>query len=143
MTNRHSLQIEEVDWNHSAETLKSIRTEVFIKEQCVPEELEWDDNDQKCVHFLVTSDGKAIATARLLETGQIGRMAVLKPYRGQGIGQALMEKLMEKAKQMNLESVFLNAQINATSFYKKFGFVEQGDLFNDANIVHKRMVKLL
>ena len=143
MTNKDLLKIKQVQWHEASESLKYIRTEVFIKEQHVPVELEWDDNDQSCMHLLAEYDGKAVGTARLLNTGQIGRMAILKPYRAQGIGHALMEKLITMAKTMNLTTVFLNAQIDATKFYIKFGFIEHGDLFNDANIVHKRMIKKL
>ncbi len=134
-------QIKHVQWQQAAEELKNIRTEVFIKEQNVPEELEWDEEDHICKHLLVLHNEQPIATARILQTGQIGRMAVLKNYRNQGIGTAMLKNLLELATAMQLQSVFLNAQIEAISFYKKFGFIEQGDLFNDAGIMHKRMIK--
>ena len=136
-------QIKQVLWQQAEPELKMIRIEVFIKEQNVPEELEWDEADLICKHLLVFSGKHAIATARILDSGQIGRMAVLKEYRKQGIGSAMLNRLLEMANQMNLETVFLNAQLEAIPFYKSFGFIEQGDLFNDAGIMHKRMTKNL
>lgn len=139
--NQQTLQIKQVRWQDAKDELRRIRTEVFIKEQKVPEELEWDNQDQNCMHLLVLDNENAIATARLLATGQIGRMAILAPYRQQGIGTAMLQKLFSIADKMNIDTVFLNAQTDAITFYKKFGFIEQGDLFNDAGIMHKRMVK--
>lgn len=136
-------QIKHVKWQDAANELQKIRIEVFIKEQKVPEELEWDNADLTCQHLLVMIDNQGVATARILSSGQIGRMAVLKDYRQQGIGSAMLTSLLEVASTMNLQSVFLNAQVEAILFYKKFGFVEQGDLFNDAGIMHKRMTKTL
>lgn len=141
--NQQSLQIKQVEWESAADILRKIRTEVFIKEQAVPEELEWDDNDQNCVHLLAFIDDQPVATARFLSTGQIGRMAVLKPYRSLGVGKALMNKLIAMAEEMKFEEIFLNAQIGATGFYRKFGFIEHSELFNEANIAHIRMIKTI
>ena len=135
--------ITQVNWSDMTEHLRSIRTRVFIEEQNVPEELEWDNDDLSCIHLLATKDKKHIATARLLKTGQIGRMAVLKPYRRCGIGSKMLKKLLSIAKGMGMEMVFLNAQIDAKGFYQNFGFKEIGDVFDDAGIPHIKMTKSL
>ena len=127
------------DWKTQNQAIREIRTRVFIIEQNVPEKLEWDEYDSICQHLLVRKNGTFIATSRLLDSGQIGRMAVLKQYRQQGVGTAMLTKLLEMAKSMKLDTVFLNAQLDAVDFYKKFGFHVQGELFNDAGIMHQRM----
>ena len=139
MTN--NIEILQVGWQENEAELRSIRTTVFIEEQQVPVELEWDEDDLDCVHLLVKKGADYIATARLLNSGQIGRMAVLKPYRKSGIGSMLLTKLLSIAKSMKMNDVFLNAQINALSFYKQHGFNETGDIFDDAGIPHIRMEK--
>ena len=136
-------EVTQVSWLNMELHLRSIRTQVFIEEQNVPVELEWEEEDVDCVHLLVKNNNDYIATARLLETGQIGRMAVLKPYRQCGIGSAMLQKILSIAKDRDMESVFLNAQIDAVKFYEKFGFLTQGDTFDDAGIPHVRMDKVL
>lgn len=136
-------EVEQVTWLDKEPQLRAIRTQVFIEEQHVPVELEWDGKDLECIHLLVKRDDATIATARLLNTGQIGRMAVLKPYRDTGIGTAMLKKILSIAHSINLDSVFLNAQLDAVSFYEKFKFIKQGAPFDDAGISHIRMVRTL
>lgn len=135
--------IKQVTWQEMESHIRSIRSTVFVEEQQVPVELEWDGQDNDCIHLLTEADKHYVATARLLDTGQIGRMAVLKEFRRKGIGSAMLETLLQIARTKNLDSVFLNAQIDATDFYNGFGFYEQGKLFNDAGIMHRRMRKEL
>lgn len=124
--------------------IKNIRETVFIKEQNVPEELEWEDKDYSAIHIIARdNNGQVIATARLLDNGHIGRMAVLKMFRCQGIGTEMLNKLLEKSKQLGLNHVFLNAQSTAIGFYKNSGFVVRGEEFMDAGIPHYRMDKSL
>ena len=78
-----------------------------------------------------------------MDTGKIGRMAVLKPYRNQGVGSKVLESILTVAREMNIKSVFLFAQIDAINFYKRFGFEEEGAIFDDAGIPHKKMNKQL
>lgn len=139
--NPNSVEIKQVRWRDEQQTLKQIRTEVFVKEQNVPEELEWDDDDQTCVHVLAMYNKQAIGTARLLTSGQIGRMAVLADHRHNGVGTALLQRLLVIAGENKLTAVFMNAQVDAIDFYRKSGFIEQGEVFNEASIPHKRMVK--
>ena len=133
--------VRQVEWSEFIETLRDIRSVVFIIEQKVPRDLEWDDKDEHAVHVLARDhDGTAVGTGRLLESGQIGRMAVLKSHRQKGAGTAIMEKLMAIAQDRNLSGLFLNAQVDAIGFYRRFGFVETGDEFMEAGIPHKKMV---
>ena len=127
-------------WANDGAALRAIRECVYIKEQHVPVELEWDGLDQDATHWLVTDKkDKPVATARLLANGHVGRMAVLAEYRGQGIGRLLIEAILATSQQRSLSTLFLNAQTSATGFYEKFGFIAEGDIFDDAGIPHRRM----
>ncbi|MDH5324797.1 MAG: GNAT family N-acetyltransferase [Gammaproteobacteria bacterium] len=141
MTQKHEFQIQRTHWARSAPQLQKIRKQVFVHEQKVPEELEWDNLDDAAEHVLVCdSNGSAIATARLLDTGQIGRMAVLTPYRGRGIGHSMLSLLIETARQKGFSQVFVHAQQSALGFYQKHGFEAEGELFMEANIPHLHMI---
>lgn len=133
-----------VSWNHEAPALRAIRTAVFIQEQQVPEALEWDEFDAVSVHALaLDAAGQPIGTARLLPDGHIGRMAVLKPWRGQGFGAALLQVLLEELRQRQQKKAMLNAQTYAVPFYQKFGFNVCSEEFMDAGIPHVKMELLL
>lgn len=134
------MHIREVAWNSCVNTLIAIRTEVFVNEQGVPRHLEIDGLDQSSYHFLAsTSGGEHVGTARLLQTGQIGRMAVLKTYRGSGIGRQLLECAVAKALELNFSEIFLHAQTHAIDFYARNGFEAYGREFDDAGIPHRSM----
>ncbi|MGF1547536.1 MAG: GNAT family N-acetyltransferase, partial [Thiotrichales bacterium] len=115
-------------WMESESILSAIRTHVFIEEQGVPKELEWDGLDLAARHVVaVTPTGDAIATGRLLADGQIGRMAVLAPYRRHGVGSAILKRLIERARaETALKRVLLHAQIHAVAFYVRHGFEMEG-----------------
>lgn len=139
-----NFSIEEVSWQTAESELRHIRTSVFIQEQQVPEELEWDGLDADCRHVLARSaQDEAIGTARLLADGHIGRMAVMAPWRGKGVGTALLAKLLEMAQHEGLHMVKLAAQIQAIPFYERLGFVADGDVFMDAGIPHRNMARQL
>ena len=133
------LEIHIVDWQDAQDSLLAIRKSVFIEEQHVPEKLEWDGRDQACTQFLASIDSKPVATARLTAEGQIGRMAVLRDYRGQGIGSRLLSAVIDEAKRAAHKQVFLHAQVNVIHFYKRHGFVPEGEVFIDAGIEHRSM----
>jgi len=137
------VEVLQVSWQEMEPHLRAIRTIVFIEEQNVPIELEWDEEDADCVHLLVKKDNNYIATARLLKTGQIGRMAVLKPFRRCGVGSVMLNTILAIARAMEMKTVSLNAQVDAISFYKKFDFLKYGEPFDDAGIPHVRMEKAL
>ncbi len=131
-------------WKTHRGELGAIRRCVFIEEQKVPEELEWDEFDQSAQHIIVlNNENSAVATGRIKKDGHIGRMAVLKNYRQQGIGSAILLALLEVAEKNNLSCVYLHAQTTAIGFYQKHGFSCQGVEFLDAGIAHKIMVKKL
>lgn len=128
------------DWSADADILREIRSKVFVEEQNVPKDLEWDGLDEEAHHFLaINSAGVRVGCARLLPTGQIGRMAVLKEMRGQQIGNRLLDACIEKAKNLGFDRVFLHAQTQAEGFYRKAGFLPSGDRFLEAGIDHQAM----
>jgi len=139
-----NFDIREAKWSLDRKVLQHIRGIVFIVEQNVPKEEEWDGRDDASWHWLATdAEGEPIGTARLLPDGQIGRMAVLADYRGYGVGAALLDEACEKARRLGFERVFLNAQTHALEFYEAAGFVAEGDEFDEAGIPHRRMTRTL
>jgi len=132
-----SLQL--LDWTAAKAMAAAIRESVFIEEQQVPEDEEWDNEDDSAQHIIAVKDGIAIATARLTQAGKVGRMAVLKPYRQLGIASLLLNKLVTVAKQQELNTIKLWSQLHAQAVYKKHAFVAYGDEFLDAGIPHIKM----
>lgn len=121
----------------------SIRLRVFVAEQGVPREIELDEEDPKAVHFLAYVGVRAVGTARVVIKGReakVGRMAVLKRYRGQGIGRTLLERSVRWARRSGARSIFLNAQVPVIGFYEKWGFRCVGRRFMEAGIPHRKMV---
>ena len=141
-TSLENIQIICTDWKQHQKELKQIRSKVFIEEQHVPENLEWDEFDDQSSHFLVLYDQHAIATARLKPDGQLGRMAVLKEYRNKGIGSKLLSTALLHAEDNGYNMIYLHAQEQAINFYKKFNFSINGPKFYDANILHQAMYKI-
>ena len=122
-------------WDQHKQVLRSIREAVFIVEQEVPRELEWDDEDESATHFLaVNTLGQFIGCARLLKSGQIGRMAVLESHRGQGIGNALLEAAVTAGEEAGFERLFLHAQSYAEPFYRQGGFLPYGQKKRPMNL---------
>ena len=132
--------IEKVSWQSQASSLKMVRERVFIVEQNVPIALEWDGLDQMSQHLLaINAMGEAIGCARLLEDGSIGRMAVLKDWRGKGVGSAILKYAIAINQQQGKHNIKLSAQMHAIDFYEKFGFVKCSPPYLDANIWHVDM----
>ena len=139
---KNNLKVEIVKWIDGYVPLTMIREKVFIEEQKVTPQLEWDGMDEEAIHFLVYKDEKAIGCARALVIEnhmQLGRMAVLKECRGEGIGSHLIEKAVITAKLNQLSSIHISAQCQAIDFYKKFGFKVTSDIYLDAEIPHRDM----
>ena len=127
-------------WADHADTLRALREVVFIEEQEVPREIEWDGQDETSTHFLAVDElGRYLGCARLLPSGQIGRMAVLKEARGKRIGARLLEAAVAEGREQGFERLYLHAQSYAEDFYHKGGFVRFGDLFEEAGIEHVAM----
>lgn len=127
------------DWEMLSAAASEIRRRVFIDEQNVPQEEEWDGLDPECQHFLALLDGQPVGTARLLPDAHIGRVAVLKDARGTGIGVLLMQTAIEAARHAGHPQVALSAQVHALAFYERLGFVAHGEVFLDAGIPHREM----
>ena len=141
MTRQSSWNLRIASWRDDGPGLRAVREAVFIGEQHVPSELEWDEFDAHCIHMLATdAAGNAIGTSRLLTDGTIGRMAVLKAWRGRGVGTALLLRLLEEARSQHLQRIVLHAQTHASGFYRKLGFEMVGEEFIEAGIPHVRMV---
>ena len=129
------------DWAAMMGDARLVREEVFVQEQKVPLEDEWDDLDDVCLHAVAydKETGDAVGTVRLLPDGHIGRLAVRKPGRGAGVGGALLKHMMQEAKARGQGEVVLSAQIQAERFYIRHGFVREGEEFMDAGIPHIQM----
>ena len=136
--------IRDVTWAREATKLRAVRVAVFVVEQNIPEELEWDEHDPVSAHALAEDrDGVPIGCGRLLPDGHIGRLAVLSDWRGQGVGAALLVRLVGVAQARGDSRVLLNAQTQALPFYARFGFVPTGPQFLEAGIPHQAMVRTL
>jgi len=133
------VSVRTAEWSVDRSALRAVREQVFVREQAVPIQLEWDEFDPLCQHVVAEAAGRAIGTGRLLPDGHIGRMAVLEAWRGQGVGSALLEALMEIARNRGIRRVRLNAQSRALAFYQRHGFVAEGEEFIEAGIAHRSM----
>ena len=132
--------VARVSWAEAQAALRAIRKTVFVDEQRVPEALEWDGLDDACIQVLATAaGGEAIGTGRLLPDGHIGRMAVLEPWRGKGVGAALLRELIAAAREQGHARAELSAQTHAIGFYRRFGFEVTGGEYLEAGIPHRAM----
>jgi predicted GNAT family N-acyltransferase len=126
----------------SLDAIRSVRDAVFIQEQKVPQELEWDGTDSSCIHIVATDDNdNPVGTGRLQSDGRIGRLAVLKPLRCQGVGSAMLEALVNSARSQGLTQVYLHSQLHAVPFYVRRGFEKVGGEFLEAGIPHINMTR--
>jgi predicted GNAT family N-acyltransferase len=121
----------------------ALRYDVFVVGQDVPEDLERDDLDAVSDHAVALVEGEVVGTGRLLPDGTIGRMAVATSARGAGIGAALLARLEARASERGLPAVELHAQVHATGFYDKAGYLPFGDVYLEAGIEHVSMRKPL
>ncbi|PTU73823.1 GNAT family N-acetyltransferase [Pseudomonas mangrovi] len=135
------IHIRIADWQQDNAELRRIRETVFIAEQSVPPELEWDAEDAAAIHFLALDGDYAIGTARLLADGHIGRVSVLRDWRGLGVGDALLQAVIAEAERRDLKQQRLSAQVQATAFYERHGFTVISGEFLDAGIPHVDMLR--
>lgn len=127
-------------WPVDRDRLTLVREAVFVVEQGVPRELEWDGEDAGASHWLAEDgNGNPVGVGRLLPTGQVGRMAVLPAWRGCGVGRRLLAAALDNARERGFTEVWLNAQTSALPFYTAQGFVAEGGEFDEAGIPHRRM----
>ncbi len=133
-------KIDLVPWESACDDLLSVRQIVFVDEQGVPEEEERDEHDTSSIHFLARdSSGHPIGTARLLDSGRIGRVAVLREWRGRGLGRALMNAVVAETRLRGMPRPHLHAQVQTISFYESIGFAVCGEEFEEAGILHRKM----
>jgi predicted GNAT family N-acyltransferase len=137
------LQIELMPWEQARPEASRIRFAVFVVEQGVPVEIELDAHDAECIHALAFDGSAAVGTGRLLPDGHLGRMAVLREFRGRGVGGAILAKLIEAAAQRGDREVLLSAQVHALDFYRAHGFRAEGEVYQDAGIAHQTMRRTL
>lgn len=133
------------DWPADEAALSAVRRQVFVVEQGVPEELEIDGLDPRCVHVIAWHDAAGpVGAARLdPDAGKIGRVAVLPTFRRHGIGARLVRALIEAARARGLARVRLHAQVDSLPFYEVLGFAADGPVFDEAGIPHRRMTRPL
>ena len=140
------VQLHLGSWKDLQKLASPLRTEVFVDEQKVPAEMEWDEADHTALHAVaVNRMGMALATGRLLVhapgVARIGRMAVKKPMRGSDLGRRVLHALMEAARSRGDTRVLLHAQCSAEGFYSRAGFAPHGAVFEEAGIAHIEMVR--
>lgn len=140
-------RLQSGSWADLQGAARAVRTAVFIQEQGIAESEEWDDDDVDACHAVVSNlSGLPLATGRLIWHGQeaghakIGRMAVLRSSRGVGLGQRVLNRLMDEARQRQIHTLSLHAQTSAQAFYARSGFVPEGPEFDEVGIAHQRMV---
>jgi predicted GNAT family N-acyltransferase len=140
----HRIRIREASWPADRRAIEQVRCEVFIKEQNVPRSMEFDGLDAAALHWLaLTADGEPVGTLRLLPSGQIGRMSVLRSHRGQGIGSRLLRHAIAAAEAHGWKEVWLNAQHARRGFYAAHGFIVISDPYQEVGIPHQRMLRRL
>lgn len=134
--------VKPVYWTATQMVLRAIRTTVFVEEQGVPPDLEWDGLDEHAYHVIAYApDGTPIGTGRLLQDGHIGRLAVLMEWRGKGVGRSILDMLLVIANKMGYDVVKLHAQTRVLEFYIGRGFSKEGKEFMEAGIPHIAMTR--
>jgi predicted GNAT family N-acyltransferase len=143
-TEKPTFRVEAIDYEQGLAELRAVRETVFVQEQNVPIEEEWDALDPQCLHVIARDDsGLPIGTGRLTPEHRVGRMAVLPDWRGRGVGDALLAALVEVARQRGWRELALNAQVSAFGFYARHGFVPYDARFHEAGIEHQAMRRKL
>jgi len=137
------LRVTKWDLQVDRAMLRQVRHRVFVLEQRVPEDEEWDEEDAPAVHVLATRNREPVGTGRLTSAGKIGRLAVLSEFRGKGVGGRILRMLVHEAVHRGLPEAVLHAQVQALPFYEKHGFVAEGPVFDEAGIPHRRMRRRL
>ena len=139
------ITVKEIKNNKDYKKAQEIRHEVFVIGQKVPAELEVDDFEKDAIHYLAFFNNNPVGAARWRITNEgvkLERFAVLGEYRGRGIGSAMVEKILSDIKRDpeagNLE-IYLHAQLDAISLYRKYGFVKYGNMFDEAGLMHYAM----
>lgn len=132
--------VHPADWSVDEAAIARVRREIFVEEQAVPEELEWEALDPECTWFIAQAEsGEVVGIVRLTPEARIGRMAVLASWRRMGVGAALLAAALDAARRQGFASVRLSAQTHALPFYARHGFQPEGEVYQDAGIPHIAM----
>lgn len=130
--------------DHEFDQVFRIRKEVFVIEQAVPEDEEWDEFEHICKHYLAYLGDIPVGTARWRRTlsgdYKLERFAVLLPYRGRGVGEAILEAVLKDVPKNPDSKIYLHAQLSAKGFYDQNGFIPEGEEFDEAGIRHVKMI---
>jgi predicted GNAT family N-acyltransferase len=142
------VEVQVGNWTELGAEARAIRTAVFIDEQKIPADMEWDDADDGAVHAVAFNRlGRGLATGRMLEhvpgVAKIGRMAVLASSRHGGVGRAVLDALLDAARTRGEHEAVLHAQLSAAPFYERAGFVRRGPEFDEAGIAHVEMLRAI
>jgi|SRR5919108_3546476 predicted GNAT family N-acyltransferase len=138
-----AIRVRQVSSKKELQQAFSIRLRVFVREQGVPKEIEMDRDDERALHFLAFAGEKAVGTARVVMRhgrAKIGRMAVLKSYRGRGVGKELLKRAVATALRRGTEMIYLHAQVPVIGFYEILDFRCTGPVFKEAGIPHRKMI---
>lgn len=139
-----SFYLEPANYAVDFEAIHYLRNLVFVEEQQIPPDVEFDELDRQCHHVIARdAECRPIGTGRLSPEGKIGRMAVTQEWRRQRVGESLLHALIEKARNLGLTTVTANAQLTALGFYEKFGFIQEGETFMEAGIPHQAVRLML
>jgi predicted GNAT family N-acyltransferase len=140
------IKLSITNWPEAQSSVKPLRYQVFVIEQKVPEEMEWDEFDEIALHAIATVDNQTVGTGRLILDGhiaKIGRIAVQSSRRNQGIGKSILNELIQAAKEKGAQECILHAQTHAIAFYAKADFEPNGPIFDEAGIPHVEMRLIL
>jgi predicted GNAT family N-acyltransferase len=138
-----TIHVNQISSDEAKTKAFGIRMRVFVREQGVPPDIELDRDDRRAIHFLASIEGKAVGTARIVvrrDSVKIGRMAVLKRFRGKGVGARLLTRALAAAHKLGARKIYLHAQVAVLGFYENAGFVCVGPVFDEAGIPHRKMV---
>lgn len=139
-----AFSVRDATWVHDQTLLQQVRQPVFVVEQRVDAREEFDDVDLACHHVLAIDEhGNPIGTGRIDSHGKIGRMAVLKAWRNQGVGNAILDRLVQCARTRGDSRLYLHAQVSALGFYERAHFTSFGNRFYEAGIEHQAMERRL
>jgi len=128
-------------YTEAKKLIRQVRNDVFVEEQGVAREEEFDEDDDKCVHAIASNDGLPIATGRLRRDGRIGRIAVVREARGTGIGKRIMCALEKHARDSGIDHLWAHAQVHALGFYERLGYFVSGEVFMEEGIPHRHIEK--
>jgi predicted GNAT family N-acyltransferase len=140
---KNIIRVKKISGSKELEPAFRIRMRVFVKEQGVAEDIELDADDRRAIHLLAFAGGRAVGTARVVtrrDRAKIGRMAVLKNYRGKGIGRKLLSRAIATARKHGARQIYLHAQVAVIGFYESMGFHCAGSIFDEAGIPHRKMI---